>query len=105
MASSDFILPSGSLVLVTGVNGYIGSHVVDQLLERGYRVRGTVRDAAKAAWAQEFFDTRHGSGKFELVSVPDTSKPEAIKAVLPGELSYAALCMTRRQAIAFRMDG
>ncbi|THH28734.1 hypothetical protein EUX98_g5438 [Antrodiella citrinella] len=34
-----------SLVLVTGVSGYLGSHVVDQLVVAGYRVRGTVRSA------------------------------------------------------------
>ena len=30
-------------VLVTGASGYIGTHVVQQLQEQGYRVRGTVR--------------------------------------------------------------
>ena len=32
------------LVLVTGATGYLASHVIKQLLERGHRVRGTVRD-------------------------------------------------------------
>jgi dihydroflavonol-4-reductase len=31
-------------VLVTGASGFIASHIVRQLLEDGYRVRGTVRD-------------------------------------------------------------
>ena len=31
-------------VCVTGANGYIASHLVKQLLERGYRVRGTARN-------------------------------------------------------------
>lgn len=31
------------LVLVTGISGYIGAEVAYQLLEKGYRVRGTVR--------------------------------------------------------------
>ncbi|KAF8992659.1 hypothetical protein BDQ17DRAFT_1546355 [Cyathus striatus] len=35
---------SGKLVLVTGVTGFIAGHVADQLLQKGYRVRGTVRD-------------------------------------------------------------
>ena len=31
------------LVLVTGASGFLASHIVKQLLELGYRVRGTVR--------------------------------------------------------------
>jgi len=36
-----------SPVLVTGASGFIASHLVSQLLERGYRVRGSVRALAK----------------------------------------------------------
>ncbi len=35
-------------VLVTGITGYIASHVTVRLLEQGYSVRGTARNAAKA---------------------------------------------------------
>ena len=45
---AELALKPGSSVLVTSVNGFIGSHVADQLLARGYHVRGTVRDVAKA---------------------------------------------------------
>ena len=38
---------TGSPVLVTGASGFIASHIVQQLLEGGYRVRGTVRDPDK----------------------------------------------------------
>ncbi|KAF8894219.1 hypothetical protein CPB84DRAFT_1783007 [Gymnopilus junonius] len=34
---------TSKLVLITGVTGFIASHIADQLLERGYRVRGTAR--------------------------------------------------------------
>lgn len=32
------------LVLVTGASGYLASHIILQLLQKGYKVRGTVRD-------------------------------------------------------------
>jgi nucleoside-diphosphate-sugar epimerase len=31
------------LVLVTGASGFVATHLVKQLLEQGYKVRGTVR--------------------------------------------------------------
>jgi len=31
------------LVLVTGASGFLASHIIKQLLDEGYRVRGTVR--------------------------------------------------------------
>lgn len=33
-------------VLVTGATGYIASHVINELLQRGYKVVGTVRNLA-----------------------------------------------------------
>ncbi|RPD52972.1 NAD-P-binding protein [Lentinus tigrinus ALCF2SS1-7] len=38
-------MPSSKLILVTGASGFIGAHVVVQLLAAGYRVRGTARGA------------------------------------------------------------
>jgi dihydroflavonol-4-reductase len=42
-------MTSGKLVCVTGASGFIGSHVVRELLARGHRVRATVRDASDAS--------------------------------------------------------
>ncbi|MBF9049073.1 NAD-dependent epimerase/dehydratase family protein [Roseobacter sp. HKCCD9010] len=41
------------LVLVTGATGFIGQHVILQLLETGYRVRGTMRSLSKADHVRE----------------------------------------------------
>ena len=70
-------IPKGSLILITGVNGYLGSNVADQFLEAGYRVRGTTRDLKKAEGLKNFWEKKHGSGRLELVVVKDMSKEGA----------------------------
>ncbi|KAF2434704.1 aldehyde reductase [Tothia fuscella] len=81
----DLAIPLGSTVLVTGANGLIGSHIVNQLLAAGYHVRGTVRNVKKNDWMLDFFSKRHGNAKFELIQVEDMEKPgcfdEAVKGV------------------------
>lgn len=42
----------GELVLVTGGNGYVGTHVINRLLRSGHRVRTTVRSHGRAASAE-----------------------------------------------------
>lgn len=46
-------LPRGSLILVTGVSGYIGAHVANEALRAGYRVRGTARTEKKCEKSRE----------------------------------------------------
>ncbi|KAF2102727.1 NAD(P)-binding protein [Rhizodiscina lignyota] len=66
----DPAIPQGSWVLVTGVNGYIGSHVADQVLAAGYKVRGSVRNAEKAKWLLDLF-APYGRDNFDLVQISD----------------------------------
>ncbi|KAH6886968.1 hypothetical protein B0T10DRAFT_490552 [Thelonectria olida] len=97
MSSPTSIVPPQGHVLVTGVNGFIGSHIADGLLKLGYRVRGTVRSASKADWVQELMAQRHPSANFETVIVSDMTVPgaftEAIKGVdgiahVAGDMSF-----------------
>ncbi|KAJ9420055.1 hypothetical protein QL093DRAFT_2564492 [Fusarium oxysporum] len=46
---------SGKLVLVTGANGFIATHVLQNLLQGGYHVRGVVRSQASADAVLETF--------------------------------------------------
>lgn len=42
-----------SLILVTGANGFLASHIIKRLLTAGYAVRGTLRSLDKAAGVQQ----------------------------------------------------
>ncbi|GAO17623.1 uncharacterized protein UV8b_06051 [Ustilaginoidea virens] len=72
----------GSLVLVTGVNGYIGSHVAKHLLERGFRVRGTVRDDHKRGYMEALFEESHRRGEFEVQIVEDMASDGAFDTAM-----------------------
>jgi len=48
-SGGDGVSPGDGVVVVTGANGFIASWLIRMLLERGYRVRGTVRRLADTA--------------------------------------------------------
>ena len=75
---------SNELILVSGANGYIGIHVVNELLKEGHRVRGTVRSVkdpkkieSLRALAKDIPD------RLELVEA-DLEKPETWKSAVKG---------------------
>lgn len=79
-------IPAGSTVLVTGVNGFVASHIAKQLLLRGFKVRGTVRDPERTSWlVKDTFKTYAENGDFELVTIKDFTAAgvydDAIKGV------------------------
>ena len=78
------VIPPDSLILVTGANGYIGSHVCDQLLKAGYRVRGTARDESKTKWLHELFDKKYGNHRFESTVVKEMAKEDAFDEASKG---------------------
>ena len=59
-------------VLVSGANGFIAVWVVQDLLKRGYSVRGTVRSESKATHIRNLFAS-YGD-KFEVVVVADITQ-------------------------------
>ena len=77
-------IEKGSVVLVTGVSGFIAGHTANQLLEAGYKVRGTVRSLDKADWLYKSFDGKYGKGKFEAVVVPDMMAEGAFDEAIKG---------------------
>lgn len=77
-------IPEGSIVVITGANGYIASHIADQFIRNGYRVRGTVRNPEKSAWLVPHFEKAYGKGKFELHFVPDMHADGAYDEAIKG---------------------
>lgn len=85
MSKSNGVGP-GSLVCVTGANGYLGSYVVAELLRRGYRVRGTVRDPssdAKTAHLRALAEAGDATDRLELVR-GDLMEPGSFDAAVDG---------------------
>lgn len=78
-------MQKNELVLVTGVNGYIASHIANEALAKGFRVRGTVRNPSSAAWLQEHFDKSYGEGRFSLVQIASFDADGALDPFLEGE--------------------
>ncbi len=76
------IVNKDDLVLVTGANGFLASHVVRQLLDHGYAVRGTVRDpkSSKCKFLREW---QANGDKLELVAA-DLMKDQGWEAACAG---------------------
>ncbi|MDO8358607.1 MAG: NAD-dependent epimerase/dehydratase family protein [Devosia sp.] len=58
------------LILVTGASGFVGKWCVVKLLQKGYRVRGTVRSEAKATQVRETVSREVGAeaaGRLDLI--------------------------------------
>ncbi|KAK8087396.1 hypothetical protein PG994_002370 [Apiospora phragmitis] len=85
MTTPEVSIPKGSLVLITGATGYVAPHTIKQFLERGYRVRGAIRDLPSAAWlTEDVFKPFADSGFLELVHVLDLGAKHAFDQAIRG---------------------
>ncbi|KAH8649860.1 hypothetical protein BX600DRAFT_441958 [Xylariales sp. PMI_506] len=90
MAHLKTSILEGSWVLVTGATGSLASHTVKQLLERGFRVRGTVRDLEKSSWlTQDVFKSYADRGDFEVALVPNLAADHAFDDAVKGVSAIA----------------
>ncbi|KIK69244.1 hypothetical protein GYMLUDRAFT_53698 [Collybiopsis luxurians FD-317 M1] len=75
-------MPSQSdIVFLTGATGFLGSHILVQLLHKGYRVRAAVREKKAAQFKNSY---AHYKDQVEVVVISDISEdkfPDALKGV------------------------
>ena len=76
-------LVSQQPICVTGASGFIASHLVKQLLSRGYQVRGTVRDAQNKEKYTHLWSLEGAEAKLELVSA-NLLNPAGFASALAG---------------------
>lgn len=71
-------------VLVTGANGYLAQHILQQLLAAGHSVRGVVRSPSKATQllSSPPFAPYAATAQLELATVPNMTAPGAFDAAL-----------------------
>lgn len=76
----------GSLVLVTGGNGFIAAHCIAVLLRSGHRVRATVRSVEKADATRKALENAgvQNLTSLELVVVEDPTNLGALSPVFEG---------------------
>ena len=77
-------IPNDATILVTGANGFVGSHVADKFLQRGFKVRGVVRDRARSAWLAQLFHNKYGRDSFDLFPVADMATEGAFSEAAAG---------------------
>ncbi|GAA5840560.1 hypothetical protein JCM11251_007615 [Rhodosporidiobolus azoricus] len=73
-----------SFVLLTGASGFLAAHIAQQLLQRGFRVRGTVRSAAKGEYLDNLFRKEGIADKWEWVIVEDVEEEGAFNEAIKG---------------------
>ena len=69
-------------MVVTGATGFIGSQIVRELLEHGYRVRGTVRSPERAR-SDGYLTALPGSDRLDLVEA-DLNRPGSFDSAMDG---------------------
>jgi NAD dependent epimerase/dehydratase len=72
---------TGRTVLVTGAAGFIGSHLAEELVRRGARVRAFVRYTSSGTWG--WLDSSELAGEMEVYA-GDIRDPETLTAPMDG---------------------
>ncbi|KAM5349468.1 hypothetical protein ACJ41O_005973 [Fusarium nematophilum] len=78
--------PVPPTILVTGANGYLALHAIDQLLKNGYSVRGTVRSNEADEKVRATFPSQYGA-RLKTVFVHDLTNPEGFRGAFDDDIT------------------
>jgi nucleoside-diphosphate-sugar epimerase len=73
---------SQPLIFITGATGFIGSHVVSQSLDAGYRVRLSVRKQEQINTLRRVFSSH--AANLDFAVIPDFTSPNRFDKALEG---------------------
>src|SRR5271154_1543398 len=89
MAPKDSIIGSNDLILVTGAAGFIGTRVVQNLLERGYtNLRCFVRNSSNLTRLRQIIDAHAQWARAEIVTGNLLSREDCIDATRGVDVIY-----------------
>ncbi|TFK85285.1 NAD(P)-binding protein [Polyporus arcularius HHB13444] len=77
-----------ALILVTGASGFVAAHIVVQLLDAGYRVRGTAR-GVKLGLVRDHFKS---NPSFEAIQIDDIATSDFHDALIGVDAVLAVAC-------------
>ncbi|SGY11946.1 BQ5605_C011g06333 [Microbotryum silenes-dioicae] len=80
----DDLARTRASVLLTGASGFLAAHVGQQLLQRGFRVRGTVRSQAKGEYLKKLYEKDGKADQFDFVIVEDVEQEGAFDKAVKG---------------------
>lgn len=76
------------LVLLTGVTGLVGSCVLRELFDQGFKVRLAVRAESKIAAIKDALRSRYAADELDFAVVPDMAVEGAFDDALQGDVEY-----------------
>lgn len=79
---------NGKILLITGINGYIGSRIALDALSRGYSIRGTSRSVASTHALLEGPFAPYAD-RIEVSEVSDITAPKAFDAAVKGSSEHS----------------
>ncbi|OAP57164.1 hypothetical protein AYL99_07902 [Fonsecaea erecta] len=76
------ISPKEETILITGISGFVASHIAHTFLEAGYRVRGTVRSERSIAGIKQAHAKY--ADQLSFIIVPDMAATDALNEAVKG---------------------